>query len=166
MIEPILKALIQLFALISDVNVNTDISSKGRDIVRLFLSQHLNSELVIRYMEMFDEYLRLYNSENIDKGSIRDRKRTSLTAMRILAICEKINEELHQKQKLYVIVQLMDFIYFSAEITEKELEFIETVSTAFNVPYPEYQNIKNFILDSANNFPDKKRIMIIDNVNY
>ncbi|MDP3003522.1 MAG: hypothetical protein Q8N38_10385 [Bacteroidales bacterium] len=165
MSEPILKALIQLFALISDIHDNTGISSRGKDIVRLFLSRHLNNELVIRYMEMFDEYLVLYRSENITKGSIKDRKHTSLTAMRILAICEKINEELHQKQKLYVIVQLIDFILFSAEITENELDFLETVSAAFNIPQTEYQNIKSFILNSVNDIPEKNRVMIIDNKN-
>ncbi len=98
----------------------------------------------------------------IDRGSIRDMKRTSLTAVKILGICEKINEELQQKQKLYVIVQLMDFILFGAEITENELEFLETVSTAFNIPQTEFQNIRSFILKSVNDIPEKNRVMIID----
>jgi ABC-type multidrug transport system ATPase subunit len=163
MSEPILKALIQLFALISDVRNTSGISSRGKEIVRLFLSLHLNNELVIKYMEMFDEYLVLYNSDNIKRGSIKDRKRTSLTAVRILGICEKINQELHQKQKLYVIVQLFDFILFSAEITENEMDFLETVSTAFNIPQNEYLNIKNFILNSVDDIPEKNRVIIIDN---
>jgi len=163
MIEPILRALMQLFALISDVRDIKEISSRERDIVRLFLSRQLNNELVKRYMEMFDDYLIQFNPEKIDRGSIKDRKRTSLTAVRILGICEKINEELHQKQKSYVIVQLMDFILFGAEITENELEFLDTVSTALNIPYKEYRNIKSFILESVDDVPEKNRVMIIDN---
>jgi ABC-type multidrug transport system ATPase subunit len=165
MSEPILKSLIKLFALISDVHDNREVSGREKDIVRLFLSRQLNNELVMRYMEMFDEYIALYHSKNIDRGSIKDRKHTSLTAMRILAICEKINEELHQKQKLYVIVQLMDFILFGAEINDKELDFLETVSTAFNIPHEEYRNLKSFILNSVNDIPEKNRVMIIDNEN-
>jgi ABC-type multidrug transport system ATPase subunit len=165
MSEPILKALIQLFALISDVNDDKEISSRGRDIVRLFLSRHLNNEQVLKYMEMFDEYIRLYHPDTISKGSIEDRKRTSLTAMRILAICEKINEELQQKQKIYVMVQLMDFISFSAEITEKELDFLETVATAFNIHKTEYDDIRSFILEPFNDVIRKDRLMIIDNNN-
>jgi len=65
--EPVLKALMQLFALISDVHDKTGISGKGRDIVSLFLARHLNNELVIRYMEMFEEYIVLHHSENIAK---------------------------------------------------------------------------------------------------
>jgi ABC-type multidrug transport system ATPase subunit len=164
MIEPILKALVQLFALISDVRNSTEISSRGKEIVRLFLAHHLNNELVIRYMEMFDYYVLLYHSDNIARGSLQDRKRTALTAVRILAICETINEELQQKQKLYVIIQLLDFILFSEEITENELDFMETVSSAFNIPPEEYENIKTFILNSAEEIPGKSRVMIIDNL--
>ncbi|MBN2666754.1 MAG: hypothetical protein JXR67_09605, partial [Bacteroidales bacterium] len=128
MSEPILKALIRLFALISDVHADREISSRGRDVVRLFLSKHLNNEQVLKYMAIFDDYLRLYYPDGILKDSIKDRKRTSLTSIRILAICEKINEELQQKQKIYVLVQLMDFISFSAGFTDKELDFLETVA--------------------------------------
>ena len=165
MSEPILKALIQLFALISDVNEDREISSRGRDIVRLFLARHLNNEQVLKYMVMFDEYIRIYHPDNLSKGSIEDRKRTSLTAMRILAICEKINEELQQKQKIYVMVQLMDFISFSAEITEKELDFIETVATAFNIHKTEYEDLRCFILEPVKRKVRKDRLLVIDNNN-
>ncbi|HAM10176.1 MAG: hypothetical protein A2X03_06120 [Bacteroidetes bacterium GWA2_40_15] len=163
--EPILKALIQLFVLISDVRTIKEISSKERDIVKLFLSRQLNNELVKRYMEMFDEYLIQYNSENIDRGSIKDMKRTSLISVRILGICEKINEELDLKQKLYVIVQLLDFILYGAEITHKEKEFLETVSISLNIPSREFQNLKSFVLKSAGDVPEKNKLMIIDNNN-
>ena len=162
MSESILKALIRLFALISDINDDREISSRGRDVVRLFLSKHLNSEQVLTYMEMFDEYLLLYHPDVISKGSIQDRKRTSLTAMRILAICEKINEELQQRQKIYVLVQLMDFISFSAEITDKELEFVETVATAFNIETSEYEDILAFILEPHNKKLRAERLLVID----
>lgn len=162
MSEPILKALMQLFALISDMPGDGVISSRGRDIVRLFLSRHLNNEQVSKYMAMFDEYLRIYHPDTISKGTIQDRKRTSLTAMRILAICEKINEELQQKQKIYVMVQLMDFIAFSAEITGNELDFLETVATAFNIHTTEYDDLKGFILERSEDVIRKERLLIID----
>jgi ABC-type multidrug transport system ATPase subunit len=165
MIEPILKALIQLFALIGDVHDISEISTREKDIVRMFLSRQLNNELVNKYMEMFDEYLSQYNTEKLDRGTIKDMKRTSLTAVKILGICEKINEELQQKQKLYVLVQLMDYILFGAEITSNELEFLETVSQAFNISHLEFQNIRSFILNSVNDIPDKGRVMIVNGNN-
>ena len=165
MSEPILKALMQLFALISDVGDDAEISGRGRDIVRLFLSRHLNKEQVLKYMGIFDENIKIYHSDTISKGSIKERKRTSLNAMRILAICEKINEELHQKQKLSVMVQLMDFISFSAEITSNELEFLETVATAFNIHKSEYDDLRGFILRYPDASVRKERLMFVDSNN-
>lgn len=162
MIEPILKALIQLFALISDVRDVSEISSGERDIVRLFLSRQLNNDMVNKYMQLFDEYLIQYNKEKIDRGSLKERKRTSLTSVKILGICETINEELQQKQKLYIIVQLVDFILFGSEITDNEMEFLETVSTAFNIPEDEFQNIRSFIMRSVDEIREPKQVMIID----
>ena len=162
MSEPILKALIRLFALISDVHADREISSRGRDVVRLFLSKHLNNEQVLKYMAVFDDYLRLYYPNGILKDSIKDRKRTSLTSIRILAICEKINEELQQKQKIYVLVQLMDFISFSTGITDKELDFLETVASAFNIHRSEYQDILGFILEPGMVSIREEMLFIID----
>ncbi|MCU0377929.1 MAG: ATP-binding cassette domain-containing protein, partial [Bacteroidales bacterium] len=162
MSEPILKALIQLFALISDVHAETVISSRGRDIVRLFLARQLNNELVLKYLAMFDDYLRLYHQEHISRGTLKERKRTSLTAMRILSKCEKINEELHQRQKIYVMVQLMDFISFSETVTEQEMDFLGLVATAFNIETREYENIKTFVLGPGDMEPERNRLMIID----
>jgi ABC-type multidrug transport system ATPase subunit len=164
MSETVLDALVKLFALIGDIHDETVLTSKGKDIVRIFLARHLNNELVARYMNKFEEYLTLYNSENIAKGTIADRKRISLNSMRILAICEKINEELQQKQKIYVLVQLLDFISLGQEITGTELDFLQTVSAAFNVPGKEFQDIKHFILDSADSVPEKGRVLKIDNI--
>jgi len=163
MSETILDALIRLFALIADIHDETVITSRERDIVRIFLERHLNNEQVLRYMEQFDEYLGIYNSENIAKDSIKDRKRVSLNAMRILAICEKINEELHQDQKMYVLIQLMDFISLGEEITENELDFLQTVSDAFNIPATEYTNIQSFIMKGLRDVKEKNRLLIMDN---
>jgi ABC-type multidrug transport system fused ATPase/permease subunit len=163
MSELILKALMQLFALIGDIHDATVITSRERDVVRLFLTRHLNNELVSRYMKMFEEYLEHFNAERIQKGSIKDMKRISLNAVKILAICEKINEELQQKQKVYVLVKLMDYISLGEEVTENELDFLLTVANAFYINQAEYESIKIFIIERADNVPDRKRMLIIDN---
>jgi ABC-type multidrug transport system ATPase subunit len=163
MSELILKALMQLFALISDIHDDTVITSREKDVVRSFLAKHLNSELVIRYMKMFEEYLGLYNSERITKGSLQDKKRVALNAMKILSICEQISEELQQKQKVYVVVQLTDFISSGSEVTENELDFLQTVASAFYIPLNEYHNIKSFIISTLGSVPEKWRLLVVNN---
>ena len=53
MSESILKALMQLFALIAKPDSDED---RRRPLVKLFLNQQLNSELVHKYISIFDEY--------------------------------------------------------------------------------------------------------------
>jgi ABC-type multidrug transport system ATPase subunit len=163
MSETILDALVRLFALIADIHDETVITSRERDIVRIFLERHLNNELVTKYMKLFDEYLGVYKSESIVKGSIKDRKRVSLNAMRILGICEQINEELHQDQKIYVLIQLLDFISLGEEITENILDFLQTVSDAFNIPAHEFYDIKNLIINDYHDIKVRQRLLIMDN---
>lgn len=163
MSESILNALVQLFALIADIHGETVITSRGKDVVRAFLSRHLNNELVTKYMRKFEEYLMVYNAEDIERDSIRDRKRISLNAVKILTICQKINEELQQKQKIYVLVQLMDFISLGEEITENELDFLATVADSFFIPSAEYSDIKSFVIDDARDPDENSRVVVINN---
>jgi ABC-type multidrug transport system ATPase subunit len=162
MSEAILKALMQLFALIIDIDEAKEVSEKEKAIIRSFLSRQLSSELVEKYMKVFEEYLLLYHGDRITKGSLKDRKRTSLTAVRILGICEKINEELEQKQKIYVIIQLIEYIAYGIDIQEKELDFLETVAAAFNIPEEEYHNILRFAAFSIGEIPQKQSVLVIN----
>ena len=161
MSEAILKAMMQLFALIVDIDEIQEISEKERSIIRAFLSRQLNSELTEKYMTIFENYMQHYHHDAIDKKSLRRKKRTSLTAVRILSICEQINEELEQRQKIYVIIQLVEYIAYGIEIRETELEFLQTVATAFNLDEEEYLQILNFVVYSIKDIPEKESVLVI-----
>ena len=44
------------------------------------------------------------------KKTVR-RKRRSLNSVKVLRICTQINEELEQKQKVIVLVEVLEFIF-------------------------------------------------------
>jgi ABC-type multidrug transport system ATPase subunit len=162
MSESILKALMRLFALVIDIDQEKEITDKEKGIVRSFLSRQLNSDMTEKYMDIFNEYLDLYHKDDIQKGSRKDRKRTSLTSVKILGICEQINKELEQKQKVYVIIQLIEFISMDKHVTEKENDFLESVASAFNIPANEFLNIKSFIASPVKDIHDRTRLLIIN----
>ena len=135
MSERILKALMQLFSIVADAD---DITGRSRKIVESFLRQQLSQSLVDDYLRLFDEFL-----ENKDKkkdGSKRI-KRTSVNSVKVLLICTQINEELAQKQKIVVLIRLLEFIYAGETTTEQELEFVQTVAETFNISKDEFQLI-------------------------
>ena len=95
MSERILRALMQLFAIIAKVD---GVTNTGRNIVQLFLKQQLNQELVDQYLAVFDEFLESHHQ--VAKKKDGTEKRTSLNSVKVLKICTEINRELEQNQKI------------------------------------------------------------------
>src|ERR1035437_8214812 len=119
MSERILKALMQMFAIIAKVD---GVSNTGRLIVQSFLKQQLNQEMVEQYLLLFDQYLEEYHKVSQRKEGAA--KRTSLGSVKILKICTQINMELAQKQKVVVLLRIVEFIYSSNDISPQEFEFV------------------------------------------
>ncbi len=146
MSERILKALMQLFAIIARVDDEeageTDHQGGGRKIVELFLKQQLPLELVSEYLKLFDEFLEAHQGKSAKKDG--QRKRTSVNSVKVLKICTQINEELAQKQKIIVLVRIIEFINENHTVTEQEIEFASTVADTFNISKEEYDRIKSF----------------------
>ena len=61
MSERILKALMQLFSIVSEAK---DISDNSREIVETFLNQQLNQQLVKEYLSLYDEFIAAKTSLN------------------------------------------------------------------------------------------------------
>ena len=88
MSEEILKALMQLFAIIA--KQDEGVESSEREFVENFLTQQLNDEAVPEYMAFFDEKAGI-TGDNDGKNS--KVKLTSVKdSVRILGICKKINK--------------------------------------------------------------------------
>ena len=128
MSERILKALMQMFAIIARVD---GINDNGRLIVQSFLKQQLNQELVDQYLAIFDDFLEAHHQ--VTKKKDGTAKRTSLNSVKVLKICTQINGELTQVQKVVVLIRLIEFINSNVEIAEQELEFVITVAETFNI---------------------------------
>lgn len=161
--EPILDALMQLFALIIDIDENNKISEREKEVIRLFLTQQLNNELSQKYMTLFEEYLLIFHKDDYYQDPVRKNKRKTLTSKKIIGICNKINVELQQNQKIYVIIQLIEFISMGELVSKKEKDFLSIVSNAFNIPESEFNNIFSFIVGTVHDIPDKDKVLVINN---
>ena len=152
----------QLFAIIARPQSN------GRDrrtVVENFLNRLLNADLVQAYLKSFDDYYSIHQKRSLE--SSRSRKRTASSSVRVLLICTEINEELTQKQKIFVLVQLLEFVKSDLpaieSVTDQELEFLTTVAEVFKIPKEEFKLIHDFVLSSLDNLPSSNKIVIINN---
>jgi ABC-type multidrug transport system ATPase subunit len=130
----ILRALMQLFAIISGSGKNS-----GSEIVAVFLRQQLNKEMVNKYLQLYEDF-----AEKFHKGS-KSEKRTSMTSVKVLRICDQINEELQQKEKFFVVVRLLEFLREYSDRGEQEVELIQTVSDSFNIDPEIFRQVKALV---------------------
>lgn len=160
MSERILKALIQLFAIIARVDPREqDGTLNGRQIVESFLRERLPNNLYSKYMILFEEYLESY--QKISKIKDGEHKRTAVNSVKILRICTQINEELTQRQKTIVLIRLLEFIHTNEEVRELEQEFIDTVASSFNFDMDEYKLARFFVEERETELLESPNVMYI-----
>jgi hypothetical protein len=160
MSEQILKALMQLFAIIARPGSNRE---DRRVVVESFLKRQLNQELVDVYLKIFDDFYNVYQERQKDKES--RRRRISASSVKVLKICTEINKFLEQQQKFIVLIQLLEFVKSDInKISDQELEFIDTVADTFNITKDEYTQIKDFVLFDIKKVPNSPAMLIINNL--
>lgn len=156
MSEEILKALTQLFAIIT--KQDGGVTEKERNFVIRFFQQELDQDSVKEYLELYDSFAG-YNKEEIAEGDKKEQKLTSVRdSVKTLAICKKINKTLTQKQKVVVLIKILELVGSDKNFTPQRMEIIDTISTVFNIVKDEYKLIESFVLEenevNLHNFED------------
>ncbi|MCF8277782.1 MAG: ATP-binding cassette domain-containing protein [Flavobacteriales bacterium] len=159
MSERILKALMQLFALVAK---DESFSDSGRKVVRVFLEQQLNKELVLQYLNTFDDFFKEYHGDT-DELDEKKKKRISRSSVKILKICMAINSELTQKQKIIVLFRLLEFVNSDGSIDGQELDFVNTVSDSFNIDEQEFLRCLRFVKATPGDQHDSDTILVVSN---
>lgn len=148
----------QLFAIVADVD---EVTNKSRHIVELFLKQQLPLDMVEAYLKIYDQYLDEHHRIS-DKKKAGKKKRLSLNSVKVLRICTQINEELTQKQKIVVLLRLLEYVNSDQVITDQEMEFVTTVAETFNISREEFDHCMAFITCSEDNPPDLANFLVVD----
>jgi ABC transport system ATP-binding/permease protein len=141
MSEEILKALTQLFAIVT--KQDSGVSEKEREYVINFFRTELDQDSVTTYLEQYD-----LQSDYGKASDTEERKATTVQvkeSIRILGICKKINKTLTQKQKVIVLIKLIELIVIDSNFTPQRIQIINTVASVFNIDAEEYKLIEAFV---------------------
>src|SRR5688572_2960879 len=139
MSEEILKALTQLFAIIT--KQDGGVTDKERQYVINFFQTELDQDSVKEYLDLYDQFSGYGKDEEEGKSkltSVRDSVKT-------LGICKKINKTLTQKQKVVVLIKLLELVVADKNFSPQRREIINTVSDVFNIGKDEHELIENFV---------------------
>src|SRR5690606_32067205 len=111
MSEPLLRAILRLFAVVAKEG---DVTRQERDQIRVFLQEHLSQSAVEGYLNFFDEITKSGQTTVSDVEKIKQ-------------LCQEINPELTQKQKIIIILDLVSIIQADGTISETEEHLVNTI---------------------------------------
>src|SRR5512139_2996021 len=143
--ESVLHALIHIFAIISTVNP-AGVTSRGKKILRSYLRRYLNQELEEEYFKLFENNLHFYEHElrAVEEGELSDEN--SLITFQITNICRQIKKGLFLEERMIVFLQLLEFVYEDATVSEQESSIVDIVARTFNISQKEKNNASSFML--------------------
>ncbi len=167
MSEEILKALMQLFAIICKQDLG--LTDTERNFVEKILRDNLTIEQATEYLQLFDSYfvetdIHHQEDELNPDGTPKKKKLTNVKdSVRTLSICKKINKTLEQKQKVIVLIRVLELVNKEKEAARQKMEIVDTVASVFNIPNEEYHLLQKFIASEnlATDIQGEANFMII-----
>lgn len=140
MSEEILKALMELFALVA--KQDGGILKSERDYVWGFLNKQLTREAVDEYMALFDQHAGPVTEKRSAGSYLSPSVKDSV---KILGICKKINRTLNQEQKIVVMMRLYELVNADRQFTVLRMSIINTVAEVFRISPKDFAAIEQFI---------------------
>ena len=162
MSESIVNALVHLFAIFESVKEDFD-KDTGNLIVKPYLEKTLNQSLTEEYLNLFYDYLSFYQEANKNPSGDHELGIDSTSIIQIAKICNQINRELEQAERITVFIELLELIRTDNKVSEKESEFASLVAMNFNLLTSEVEDIKAFIFEPDSEKISFNRGLIADN---
>jgi ABC-type multidrug transport system ATPase subunit/uncharacterized tellurite resistance protein B-like protein len=153
MSEPILNAIIKLFALVAKEDL---VNKQERDQIQAFLNDHVGQRSVGAHLQLFDEYCKVIANHSPEQE-----------AEDIRTIALEINQEVDQKQKNVIIIELMSIVMADGTITPHEQRISRTIGSALNISEADQELIRYYVLGQrAGEFENECILSIDSNANY
>lgn len=149
MSEPVLNAIMRLFALLAKED---QITKQEREFIHAFLSDHLSQKGTDDHMLLFDEFA----VEISNKLSVAQEKET------ILEICRSINKEVAQKQKVVIMLELLSVIMADGTMSAREQSLAQIISDSLYIQAQDLNLITHYIVTKNRDQINHEDILVID----
>ncbi|MBS0009838.1 MAG: ATP-binding cassette domain-containing protein [Bacteroidales bacterium] len=156
MSEEIMKALMQLFALI--IKQDGGMLTSEREYVVNFLEKQLSHDSVSEYLEMFDSNV----GPLMDHAPETENKLPSVKdSVKIFSICKQINRTLNQSQKVVVLMRLYELVNADMRFTPQRMNIINTVAEVFRILPEELRSMEKYIRHDSDEDPEDSSILVL-----
>jgi len=160
MSEELLRAIIQLFAIVAKERITDD----ERQKIKEFLSLHLNQESIRYYLGLFDDFVketkRHASSDlaNFDEETLQFADDWS----QIMQISKKVNQALTTQQKCVLVIKIIELVFADGELSERQSNLIFYIGEALKIPGKDLRAMQAFVTGQDIEELSSKNILVID----
>ena len=159
MSELLLKALMQLFALLTNVSKEQAVD-EARSKVEDFLKTVFNNEYVSTSLKLYNDYLEKYHKDSLSRSESKRQQQENYNIEKLRSIAEQLNREMEAEEKLMLTMLMLNFIQ-KENVTKHEEEFVDALAKLFKLDEADYTNLKTFILREPAEIKDRAVILLI-----
>ncbi len=143
MSEQLLKAIIQLFAIIAKEG---SVTYKERLTIKEFLEVQLNRSGVSKFMDLFDELVLERESERVQIENTDDETVDFVEDWsKIIQITRQLNQEITEQQKVVLVLKMVELITADKVVSERESNLLYYISEALKLKRKTVKNITDFV---------------------
>ncbi len=159
MSEELLKAIVQLFAIVAKERITED----ERANIKEFISLHLNQESTRYYLSLFDDFCKqnkryTESTLNVDEATLEFVDDWS----QIIQIAKKVNQALTLQQKVVLTLKIIELCYADGELSERQSNLIYYIGEALKLPQKDIKVMRTFVMGQDIEELASKNILIID----
>ncbi|MES2386942.1 MAG: ATP-binding cassette domain-containing protein [Bacteroidota bacterium] len=143
--KQVLDAIVTLLAQVSRLD---GFNESEYEIVRKFLHEHLSDERAKEYLDIFTRLV-----EEEEEDSIAEAEK----------LCHELNKQMNLRQKLIVLLRLLEVVFADQSLTRLEEDFVSTVAKSFNIDDEKFNALKLFVgSKSPRGLAGESNVLLVD----
>ncbi len=160
MSEELLKAIIQLFAIVARERITDD----ERANITEFLRLHLNRDAIKYYLTLFDDYCKTSQTISKPDSDVMDVDTRQFVDdwSRIMGIIKQVNQALTRQQKLVLVTKIIELVFADYSISERQGNLIFYIGQALKISKDDVLALQYFVVGQDIDELASKDVLIID----
>lgn len=155
--ESVLKSLMRLFAIVSQVH-SIEETSTSKLIIEKYLKLIVRKDKIRQYLIMYDFYHNSLREREIRTGD----KQLSLFSVKAVIICEQINKDIDRKQKVFILTHILEILSSTRSSKEEDIDFVKTIALAFKIDETLFYDCLSFVFDDLEGVQQKEHVLLIN----
>lgn len=160
MSETLLDALMKLYALLTNVRKESTLDS-ARKLIEQELLRNFNREYVDQYLQRFNFYIQSYHKHTYSPIKSQVEQQSSDNYDQLNFICAELNKELESESKIWLFVQLFEFMRKEEQISNIANEVVDKLSSGMMIDPTDYELLKSFILKGPMEVSNPQKVLVI-----